>query len=637
MITSINLASVSFLGQTDSSRLQMSAKQLSQCVTFLGNKRPLVIGKKWYFLSESPGYRYSAKFNGEVLYSNSDFMIIIYHNKNETLKILDCPKIKHTSHGFASTLRYKSKIGSFRKGKTLYEYDCFFEGVPTYGKTFSVAFLPFFGYDTQDAIAVSESFARNMRCVKTQTIEIPIFETSVFQHMYEDSKYGFLPEIGQRINEHVVAFESVLKNSNINKRQGLNLLNISSTFENTFRLNSVPIISKLQNAKISKIKIHNINPHISLIDQKLKQSIINIRNDYISEIKTTASELNKILPRHVSKQLLSKYYIMHPKQAIPKTEKLAYVLEITLTKESQTKIGDKISNRYANKGVVSLIFPDEFRPINSETGEPIDVIMSPLSVFSRMNLGQILEGMFSKVIQKIENNILKGEDIPENLIELSKLAELLGDKEYQQEIEILAEEIAESPKLESRFLRSIVHGGLYFEIENFLQINIETIQSKIKEIFNIETNDKIIMPKSLLNYVKSKINIDIDLPDSNLVFNSVFNAPLYMVKLMHLAESKLMHRDFGNYQIGTKQPVSDRDNLRGKGSRIGGMEFDGLLAHEAISTTKELRTVKSDAIALKKQLLEQFLITGQYKLPDVKIQSHTKLIIQALLTFLKRN
>lgn len=102
---------------------------------------------------------------------------------------------------------------------------------------------------------------------------------------------------------------------------------------------------------------------------------------------------------------------------------------------------------------------------------------------------------------------------------------------------------------------------------------------------------------------------------------------------MQLSESKLTARDFGQYSSTTKQPLKDREG-NNTGSRLGGMEFDGLISHNLPTVITELRTVKSDCIDLKKDLVNKMLHDGEYNMPTTEKNSYTKLVIDTLITFL---
>lgn len=105
---------------------------------------------------------------------------------------------------------------------------------------------------------------------------------------------------------------------------------------------------------------------------------------------------------------------------------------------------------------------------------------------------------------------------------------------------------------------------------------------------------------------------------------------------MQLAENKINVRDFGEYSASKQQPKKDKNNLN-KASKLGNMEFDAFLAHNCINTIRELRSVKSDAINLKPEMVSQLINNGVYDLPATKPKSFTRDIIKAYIKFLNEN
>lgn len=641
MLVSTNLSVVPFISSTDSTRLQMAAKQLSQAVTHPNCTVPYVLGKDWNYLRNMTKlFRFEAEHDGEILYSNRDIMIILYNN--DTIKILDTPEVIHTSQSFGTRLRNRREYKHFKKGDSIYEYDCFIDGVPSFGYNINTAYMPFFGLNFEDSMVVSESFSEVCRSIKTETITIPIYSYSLFKYHYPNSKYQFIPEENQSIKKNIVCISCSPKiTKNIKQAlKTMNLYNFSDILNDELQFNSIPIISKLKDAKIFRIKIHKINPKVNMIDKTLQKYIEILLTDYRTEISDYYKDIKTILGDELSKKIMVSDYIMTtPKEFNFNSPDLVYVIEIKLSSSLKTKLGDKISNRYSNKGVISLILPDELRPTNINTNEPIDLIMTPLSIFSRMNFGQILEILISKVIKKCEKEFIINQNknqIYDNLIKLSKLAELLNDKEYCDEIRNLAENIKVDDNVKNKFLESIISSGLYFECKGFVDLNINDINNFIKTNFNIKTNDEIIIKKETFEYMKNLINFDIDIPKKDIVYNNIFNGPMYVIKLKHLSNSKLTSRDYGDYSTSTKQPIEDKYG-RSKGSRLGYMEFDSLLAHNLIQTIREFRTVKSDSSNLKIDLINQMVSEGEYNLPTNKTKSYTKLIIDSLVSFLNQN
>jgi DNA-directed RNA polymerase subunit beta len=402
MIVSSSLGAVPFLGNTDATRLQMCGKQLNQAVTHPNCKRPYVIGDDYFYLSEmSKFYKYIAPHDGKITYSGNGITILLLDGKN--LRVFETPKFKHCANGFATKLIYHKTIGDFKKGDIIFEYDSFNEDVPCYGYNLNTAYMPWFGLNFEDAIAISESAADLMRTNKVENIIIPIYTHSLFRNLYNDSKYGFIPEVGQKISDNVILYQSVPKDEK-NKNQllkSISLYDLTSIAEDNFLFNSVPVISKLPGGILTKLKVHHINRNLKLADEKnLEKKLEFMVNEYGKEVKVIHDNIAELFGDKYARRIISNHHIMQrygtvgskkkikEKIGLPvdmRRDDLVYVLELEITKEYKTKIGDKISNRYANKGVISQIIPDELRPINTKTEEPIDIIVSPLSVFSRMN------------------------------------------------------------------------------------------------------------------------------------------------------------------------------------------------------------------------------------------------------------
>lgn len=146
MIVSVNLNTIPFLSSTDSTRASMSAKQIQQALTCLNTEIPYVIGSDYQTLSDTSKMScIQARDDGEVLYKNNDLLIVQYSNLNKIQDIY-LPPIKKTTGVFGTKLRSVLGQGAkFKKGDILANYDCFLNGVPSYGYNTFTAYFPFFG------------------------------------------------------------------------------------------------------------------------------------------------------------------------------------------------------------------------------------------------------------------------------------------------------------------------------------------------------------------------------------------------------------------------------------------------------------------------------------------------------------
>ena len=559
MIVSTALNTIPFLSNSDSTRLQMSSKQISQTITHPNCRRSYVIGKDWPYLSETCKlFKKIAPEDGEVIYVNEDIMVVIFMDKNENTKIetYNIPKYRETANSFATTLRYNRNVGPFNKNDILYEYDCFSENVPCYGYNVNTLFMPFFGYNFEDSIIISEELANLAKSVKYKRIYIYVFYNSLFKFIYPDSKYGFLPEIGQKIKKNTVVSHLINKNN-------INAYTYTDLIDETSNLTTSSTLSKLEDAEVTNIKIHKINKSKTIMDPNLDKVIQKIREDYSKKVKEYSQDFKDIVGP-IAVNLLASNYIMQDTKCLDiNLDDLAYVIELDLKKEYKSEIGDKFANRYANKGVTNLILPNELRPIILSNGEPVDVILGPLGIYSRMNFGQICEAIITKGIKKTEKDILDNPDANyiTSLIKLSNLAKELGENTY-------ANDILQLSNKKDEFVKSIKTGGLFFEAPSFIKMDIKKLKEFVEKEFNIQISESIKIPKETFKYIKDKCTIDIPLPNDDMIYEKVFVSNIYLLKLMQLAESKLTSREFGNYSCVTRQPLKDREG-NSTGSRLG--------------------------------------------------------------------
>jgi DNA-directed RNA polymerase beta subunit len=614
----------------------MAAKQLSQSIPHSNCNIPYTIGKDWQYLSNSSTlFKYVAKYDGMIYYSNDQLLVIGYSVNNTTdIKILYTPYIQRTTSYYALTLRYRKTEGNFKKGDILYEYDNFINGIPTPGYNLSCCFLNWFGYNYEDGFVISEHVHKTCKSVKSETLLIPIMETSIFKFEYPNSKYQFIPEVGQHING-TIAFQFIIPRTNINVKEFLNLLNVnnfSNIINDPTQFKLIPEISRINNAIVTDIKIHKIK-NTDLVDKQLSKCIKRIKTDYYEQIKNDITNISTTLGKEIIPYITSKFYVNT--NIPPNMKHCCYLIELQLTGENLMNVGDKMANRYANKGVVSLILPNKLRPIIKSNNIPIDIILDPISVFSRMNLGQIIECIISKVILKCHLDILDNQPIKPILLKLSKLALVLGDEEYHDEIQQLVKKFQDK-LIRNQFKFSVKLSNLYFEAPSFINIDFNELLHFIKTEFNIEPYDTILIKRETIKFMNDKLGIspNILMKDIN-EFKGIFCGSMYFLKLRYESYAKYTARDFGKYSIHTKTPIQGH-KASAQSSKIGQMELDALIAAGCINCVQEVRTVKSHNRKMKIDLISQFLDTGEYNMivKSSDSKSYVKQIIESLITFL---
>ena len=245
--------------------------------------------------------------------------------------------------------------------------------------------------------------------------------------------------------------------------------------------------------------------------------------------------------------------------------------------------GDKMSGRHGNKGVVSKIVPVEDMPYR-EDGKPVDIVLNPLGVPSRMNVGQILETHlgwackeFGEEIKRLVNENQKKIEKTEKISKFLK--SVYGDDIYNEKVEKLS-------KTEFKDLCENLQNGVAISTPVFDGAKEKNV-TEMLELANL--------PGSGQTYLwDGRTGEKFDRP--------VTVGIIYMLKLHHLVEDKIHARSTGPYSLVTQQPLGGKAQLGGQ--RFGEMEVWALEAYGASYTLQEILTVKSDDVAGRVKVYE---------------------------------
>ena len=257
------------------------------------------------------------------------------------------------------------------------------------------------------------------------------------------------------------------------------------------------------------------------------------------------------------------------------------VVKVFVAVKRRLMPGDKMAGRHGNKGVVSKIVPVEDMPY-MENGKPVDIVLNPLGVPSRMNVGQILETHLGWSCSELGDQIkkyLKNFDQEIEKIKI-KLKEIYGDIYFNQVISKLNnKEIAELVKNISNgvpIATPVFDGASTKDITQMLDL-AKLPNSGQTHLWNGQTGERFDRP----------VTVGI----------------IYMLKLNHLVEDKIHARSTGPYSLVTQQPLGGKAQLGGQ--RFGEMEVWALEAYGASYTLQEILTVKSDDVAGRTKDMKQ--------------------------------
>ena len=249
------------------------------------------------------------------------------------------------------------------------------------------------------------------------------------------------------------------------------------------------------------------------------------------------------------------------------------IVKVYLAVKRRVQPGDKMAGRHGNKGVISVIMPVEDMP-HDEHGVPVDIVLNPLGVPSRMNVGQVLEthlGLAAKTLgEKIDKMI-------QEQAESAKIRKFLQDV-YDvgigtQKVDLEKLSVSEFDEL-TRNLRDgvpiatpVFDGASEYEIKQLLKL-ANLPESGQMELYDGRTGDKFERPVTV--------------------------GYMYMLKLNHLVDDKMHARSTGSYSLVTQQPLGGKAQFGGQ--RFGEMEVWALEAYGASYTLQEMLTVKSDDV-----------------------------------------
>ncbi|MGU5699612.1 DNA-directed RNA polymerase subunit beta [Aeromonas allosaccharophila] len=307
------------------------------------------------------------------------------------------------------------------------------------------------------------------------------------------------------------------------------------------------------------------------------------------------TELEQIAEQHVELKAEFDKKFENKRRKIIQGDDLApgvlKIVKVYLAVKRRIQPGDKMAGRHGNKGVISKICPVEDMP-HDEFGRPVDIVLNPLGVPSRMNIGQILEvhlGLAAKGIgEKIDRMVKEQRELHEMRNFLQQVYDL-GEKDTQQV------NIAELSDDDVRILVGNLRKGLPVATPVF-------DGAKEREI------------KALLKLADLPESGQIDLFDGrtgNRFERKVTVGYMYMLKLNHLVDDKMHARSTGSYSLVTQQPLGGKAQFGGQ--RFGEMEVWALEAYGAAYTLQEMLTVKSDDVNGRTKMYKN-IVDGDHRM-----------------------
>jgi DNA-directed RNA polymerase subunit beta len=609
-IVSVSAAMIPFLEHDDANRALMGSNMQRQAVPLISPEVPIVGTGMEGIVAQDSGVVAVAPYDGTVTNVTSSYIDIERANPEDSILDLGAQnriylkKFARSNQDTCINQRPMVKIGDkVKKGQILSDGPAIAESRLALGRNMTVAFMPWYGYNYEDAIILSENVARedmltsvyievhevlvrNMKNGKEElAYDIPNVPTKSLRNLDKTGiiRVGSVVKAGDIIVGKITPKnvdidpspeENLMRalfgdragdftNSSLKAKPGMEgvvvdvkvfsrLEGIDEIEEQERKQEELNRIKQERNerskriadflaGKLEEILINQVAKNI--VDsktnmffvpsgkkltkadmKKINFSRINLDYDLVEDPTINQTIYNDIILKVKKAEEESTNIYKEAQERLKHGDELPYgvrkMVKVYIAKKRKIAVGDKMAGRHGNKGVISRISPIEDMPF-LENGEPVDIILNPLGVPSRMNIGQIMEthlGMAARILGfRVETPVFDGATNEDIITEMKK-ANLPADG------------------------KQVLYDG------------------KTGEPF------------------KERVTVGV----------------MYMLKLNHLVADKMHARSTGPYSLITQQPLGGK--AQHGGQRLGEMEVWALEAYGASRLLEEMLTIKSDDV-----------------------------------------
>ena len=656
MISGSAAALIPFLEHDDANRALMGSNMQRQAVPLLKTEAPVVGTGMEAIVSRDAWEAVKAKRSGRV--EKVDAKNIYIMGEDETGVFIDhypLEKNMRTNQNTTFTQTPIVKLGDeIKAGQVIADGANMDQGELAIGKNIMVAFMPWYGYNYEDAIIVSEKIIREDTFTSVHTYEkevearelkhgteeitrdIPNIREDELLHLDESG----IVKIGTYVKPGMILVGKVSPKGEIKPTPEERLLRaifgekaghvVNKSLYCPASMEGVVVDIKVFTKKGYEKDARAIQAYeeekaqldsdhhdqLLMIDREEILRIAHylstqelVKDVTVGETEYKAGEkipeeiikgVNRFALRGVVQsysddvqneyEALKNYFLKQKKRLKQEHEEKLSILEkddilpsgvtklvkVYIATKRKLKVGDKMAGRHGNKGIVSNIVPEIDMPY-LEDGRPVEIILNPLGVPSRMNIGQILEvhlGLVGKrlgeQIQEMFDNKTETfiQDLRAKMIEIADVAKLMNAKETlgnmsDEELLKYARDWARGVK----FAAPVFEGANQAEFEKLFELAKIDSDGKMT-LYDGKTGEKMI----------ERVNVGY----------------MYMLKLHHLVDEKVHARSTGPYSLVTQQPVGGKALFGGQ--RFGEMEVWALEAYGASHVLKEMLTIKSDDV-----------------------------------------
>ncbi|MDR2676631.1 MAG: DNA-directed RNA polymerase subunit beta [Endomicrobium sp.] len=579
-VVSVSAALIPFLEHDDANRALMGCNMQRQGVPLLITESPIVATGIEEKIAKDSGVLVISKSNGEVVSVSSDEIVIYSEDKN--IEMYKLKKYLRSNQDTCINQKPLVVLGDIvKKGQVIADGPATNRGQLALGQNLIVAYMPWDGYNFEDAMLLSEKLIHDdkftsvhIREFQTEaretkgrpeeiTKDIPNVGAEDLLNLDESGivKVGSMVQRGDILvgktapkgEQQTTPEERLLRVLFGKKAEDVQDVSLRVPPGVSGRVVAVRTFVRLEKVseKDGKMKYNDMRSAFDL--EKIK-----LRKDKREQlVNAKKSDIEKIEALYDAKEKKLKHDYESEKERFKKGDDLPVsvnkIVKVYVVTKLKVQVGDKLAGRHGNKGIVARILPVEDMP-RLPDGTPVDCVLSPLAIPSRMNVGQLLEIMLGWAGKELKNQMI------------TPVFDGASEEQTKCYVEKAKEKIIDERK---KFL--IEHG-----------LTGEELKASLKKFANenLPTND-------------CKITL-YDGRTGEAFMEKVTVGVMYVMKLNHLVEDKMHARSTGPYSLVTRQPLGGKAQFGGQ--RFGEMEVWAIEGYGAAHTLREFLTVKSDDV-----------------------------------------
>ena len=562
MLVSVATAMIPFLENDDNTRALMGSNMQKQAVPLMISDAPIVGTGMEYKAAIDSGVCVLAKESGVVERVTADDVTV--RQDDGTKVTYHLIKFKRSNQGTCINQKpIVSEGDRVEKGEVVADGPATYEGEISLGKNALIGFMTWEGYNYEDAVLLNERLVRDDMYTSIHIEE--------YSHEARDTKLG----------EEVITRE------------------IPNVGDDALKdLNSDGIVKIGTEVRSGDILVGKVTPKGETeltAEERLLRAIF---GEKAREVRDTSLRVP-----HGESGIVVDVKVFSRDQQDDLPPGVNKVVRVYIAQKRKISVGDKMAGRHGNKGVVSRILPPEDMPFLAD-GTPLDIVLNPLGVPSRMNIGQVLEVHLGRAAKELGIKVMTPAFDGASEKDILDLLKKAG----------LCREIRPGENIEGKETVELVQNPETGKNE-CVSVNKQTDPEKYEKLLN----------EGKLYVVDGKTTV-YDGRTGEAFDNPVTVGYMYYLKLHHLVDDKIHARSTGPYSLVTQQPLGGKAQFGGQ--RFGEMEVWALEAYGAAYTLQEILTVKSDDVTGRVKTYEA-IVQGQ-NIPTPGVPESFKVLVKEL-------